>query len=731
MAAELGFSFAGRTIDYFGSKSITSDITALFELIKNSRDANSRKVSIHFKNLKSKTPEIEVYDNGDGMSEEDIREKWMVIGTNSRLQDAKTKSGKPVWGEMGIGRMACQKLCDITELDTVKNGKRIVMIFDWSQFEKKNIKVDEIKFPIEISNARGVEKGTTLRLKSLKSKWTREKIDELKEELSMLISQEIFEDIKISVKKDRLGEDIIGKYYAKLRERVTNNAPFKLRAKFDGNDLKVEIMGQVGQKGIWEEQDSVGDYSDSSIGPFSLEVYHFPRAPGKQKGSTLETYYDKRISVDRLENFLRNNYGMYLYRDGAWMKPYGNEMDWLSLEAGARQETRKIGLKQIYGILHLTKELNPGIQPASHRETLIDNKDFQDLKKIMLEIFRILKDYMLEWKLKEKKKAKKEMGINDDNDHDTMDLIIKNLKSKVIQLPPSDRRQSVMALNKIQEIVTERDVEHEKAVEDMGDIRAHDNNLATLGIAASFMARQITKSLEDNMDLVAEGAEMREDIKRNEWKLSPNQALRTEKMLEELSGNQGRMLHFMQFVSVMADHISQSISRNKRPIQVDVLECWENVTNGFQDRKKELGIDIVDDWENPITKKGSEKLVVKIDQIDLESILTNLYLNSIDSLRRIKNRKKEVTFHYWYANGELVIEFSDTGRGIPSSKLEEVFEPFKFGHNLGKNEMHGHGMGLHIVKKIMEKYDGTVEAVDVPEGATIRLTFPKIKKVAT
>jgi len=40
------FSFAARTIDYFGSQAISTDEAALFELIKNSRDANAKKVTI-------------------------------------------------------------------------------------------------------------------------------------------------------------------------------------------------------------------------------------------------------------------------------------------------------------------------------------------------------------------------------------------------------------------------------------------------------------------------------------------------------------------------------------------------------------------------------------------------------------------------------------------------------------------------------------------------------------
>ena len=164
---EFGFSFAGRTIDYFGSKAITSDITALFELIKNSRDANAKTVTVHFKDLTKNNASIEIYDDGDGMSEQDVREKWMVIGTDSRLNNNTTKNGKPVWGEMGIGRIACQKLGGVTEMDSVKNSKYVKMVFDWSVFEKPGITVDKIRFPVETGSGKGLEHGVTLELKKL------------------------------------------------------------------------------------------------------------------------------------------------------------------------------------------------------------------------------------------------------------------------------------------------------------------------------------------------------------------------------------------------------------------------------------------------------------------------------------------------------------------------------------------------------------------------------------
>lgn len=732
MSNKLGFTFAGRTIDYFGSKAITSDITALFELIKNSRDANASEVIIHFKYLKGKTS-IKVSDNGDGMSENDIKNKWMVIGTNSRLDNDRTKTGKPVWGEMGIGRMACQKLGSLVDLTTIHNNQEIKMFFDWSLFEKPDITVDKISFPFEMNRFENMKNGTILEINCLKSKWTNENINYLKKEIGILITEENFDDLEITIRVEDDDGDTIKKDNTKHMKDVTDNAPFKLKGEFDENGLNVSLFTQVEQRGKWEKKDTTITYEDYSTGPFTVEIFHFPRAPGKISSHPIEKYYKNRIGVDNLENFLDDNYGMYLYRDGAWMKPYGREMDWLSLEAAARQETSKIGLKQVFGRVNLSKEKNPEIKPASHRETLIENKAYDDLKNIMNGIFLILRDHMNEWKKIKKKERPvkpKPRPLGDDDPSDPLESILDNIKKSTQILPMGEQRSIKLGLDEIRNIVNDDEQERKENILEIGEIRNYEKNLATLGIATSFMARQVTGPLEENMRIVSEGEEMRKKIETQDWKLSDDEIVRTATMLKDMKHNQYQILHFMKFVNVLAEHIAQSINNNKKYTQVNVFECWQNVSNGFQDKSDDLKIKIINNSKNPHTQISQQKLTVKIDMIDLECILTNLYLNSIYSLEKTKDGKRKVEFHYWHQDKKLFIEFRDNGRGIPTTKLEEVFEPFKFGHSQDKRQMHGHGLGLYIVKKIMDNYDGTAKAVNMTKGAKIRLEFHNIIKVA-
>lgn len=728
---KIGFSFSGRTIDYFGSDSISSDGTAIFELIKNSRDANAKKIEIKFKNVGKTSCTIEIYDDGDGMSKQEILEKWMVIGNDNRLVNNKTKKGKAVWGEKGIGRMACQKLGSQLEMVTVKSSNQIEMSFDWTEFEKPGITVEQITFPLTESSGSGKEAGTTLLISKTRTKWSDKKIEELKMEISQFVSMDSIDDAEIVVFNESKKE-VVGSSYSKHIKRFTDGAPFKISAEFSkSKKLTVKILSQVGRRGEWEKQEVMRDFTKSVSGPFTADIYHFPRAPAKNKNATIEKYYlnkfQNKMGYDTVEDFLQKNFGVYLYRDDAWMKPYGRENDWLGLESKARQDSSKIGLKQVYGIIRMSKVDNPEIKPSSHRESLAKNEALEDLEIIMTEVFEIIKNYMIKWKETDNRVRQEEMGASTEDPTETIGELVKSAKKEILhELSPTKKTRANKILDAVNEMALRKDEAHAKEIEDIGEVTNFEKNLATLGLTTSFMAREVTKPLSENMEIVKEGEKMMEKFEKTK-QLSTEEMKRSWEMIENMTDNQQKMLKFMKFVNVLSLHISKSISSNKRHSQINVLNCWETVSEGFESRKKELEIEIIDDWEN---NKRKQELIIKMDRIDLECILANLYTNSIDSLEKVKDRKRKVTFRYWYEDNTFCIDFIDNGRGIPKSKLKEVFEPFKFGHNLDNDEKHGHGLGLYIVSAIVKQYDGMVSAIEVSNGAKISLRFPGIPKVS-
>ena len=136
---KLKWRFDISTFRLIGRELITDRITALFELLKNSYDANSTRVDIIFENVTYKDNDenligskITIRDNGYGMSFSDIRDKWMVIGTANKRKNPISPDpfNRRCVGEKGIGRFAVDKLGNKVEITTKKGYKQYFILFN-------------------------------------------------------------------------------------------------------------------------------------------------------------------------------------------------------------------------------------------------------------------------------------------------------------------------------------------------------------------------------------------------------------------------------------------------------------------------------------------------------------------------------------------------------------------------------------------------------------------------
>jgi len=73
-----------------------------------------------------------------------------------------------------------------------------------------------------------------------------------------------------------------------------------------------------------------------------------------------------------------------------------------------------------------------------------------------------------------------------------------------------------------------------------------------------------------------------------------------------------------------------------------------------------------------------------------------------------------------------LIKIKDSGKGISKTQLNNIFLPFKQVNNLGESEQfQSFGMSLAIIKKIVERMDGTIGIQSVlGQGTTVILQFP-------
>lgn len=166
---EFELRFDPKTIEHLGVKMYSTLPPALAELISNSYDADSGEVKLKFHEQNGSPVSIQIIDNGDGMTAEDIQERFLVIGRNRRKEDGDTRTKKyhrlPT-GKKGLGKLALFGLAKTITITTRRLGKENKFELDWNSligssgvYKPKTLRVDE---------STDLGDGTIIRLSNLK-----------------------------------------------------------------------------------------------------------------------------------------------------------------------------------------------------------------------------------------------------------------------------------------------------------------------------------------------------------------------------------------------------------------------------------------------------------------------------------------------------------------------------------------------------------------------------------
>lgn len=106
---------------------------------------------------------------------------------------------------------------------------------------------------------------------------------------------------------------------------------------------------------------------------------------------------------------------------------------------------------------------------------------------------------------------------------------------------------------------------------------------------------------------------------------------------------------------------------------------------------------------------------VAMDTMRMERVLINLIMNAIQA----SPEGETVTVQTYQDRHNVVVDIADRGCGIPIDQKEKIFNPFF------TTKKDGTGLGLPIVKKIVEAHEGYLTIVNNPEkGITFRLMIP-------
>lgn len=135
---DLELKFDPQTIKHLGLKMYSTLPPALAELISNAYDADASEVIIKLIEGNENTKSIIITDNGDGLSYNEINDKFLVIGRNRRDDGdvpSKKFSRKPT-GKKGLGKLALFGVANTITIRTIQDGFLNEFILDWDELSE-------------------------------------------------------------------------------------------------------------------------------------------------------------------------------------------------------------------------------------------------------------------------------------------------------------------------------------------------------------------------------------------------------------------------------------------------------------------------------------------------------------------------------------------------------------------------------------------------------------------
>ena len=742
---KIPFSVSARTAMLIGSENFSNPEGAIVELVKNAYDADSKYCYILFSGEESSERTLYIFDWGTGMTNKVIETCWMKIGTDDKLYNTTTRSGRVKSGAKGIGRFALNRLGKKAKMITFTEGESgYEWDVNWGDFDKPGTSVSEItadidqitidkpqaflasleeKFSIELPE---FERGTLLCVTGLNDAWDEEQLMHLYASLQDLVPPfnipafEIYQyvqgkegygrvdvaefddfdyavsayfdgkdDVKIRVQRneldvEKLRNDYIGLF---LREDM-RTFPYRL-SEFEagGYELTMPISSLKVDNPV-----RLANHKNE-LGAFRFNFYFVKSTTADGRGESDEAKYPYRLfSPVSRRPWLKKNVGVKVYRDKFRVRPYGeNGDDWLHL--GDRYSTNPIGAgqrkggyhirqNQIVGAVEISRLDNMHLQDKSGREGLQENVVVDLFKDVLLAIIN-------------------QMEVDRNTVMYNLSQLYETQHPKGTAVAEADvavKEGSVSAesYNKIRTgyLVLKRDIEEKE-----NELRLL-RNLASTGLVITSFAHELkniailSDSRSEDLRCALENVMSEEEVAQ----LGLNEYENPYSLIRDLRDQDQNIRSWLNF-SI------NSINKDKRTRKVFGMdEYFAHFKSTWHTVLEELNIDL---FINGFTSD----MRVKAFTIDLDTIFNNLLSNAIYAIKQGKKTvNRQVTITGRVEGGQIVIMFEDTGTGLSDIYKErpnDIFNAFESSKYDKDGKKIGTGLGLYITKATLSEYKGS------------------------
>jgi signal transduction histidine kinase len=183
------------------------------------------------------------------------------------------------------------------------------------------------------------------------------------------------------------------------------------------------------------------------------------------------------------------------------------------------------------------------------------------------------------------------------------------------------------------------------------------------------------------------------------------------RMLGIIDRNARRLLSLVEDLLLLSQFDSKTLDPKLETI--DLAELSDGAAVVLEPTLRAAEVTIVSEVQRPLLVQG--------DRSQLERVLFNLLSNAV----KFSHRGHSVTIGGRAEPGQVILTVQDTGIGVPAAELPKLFTRFFRSEADEAHSIPGTGLGLSVVREIIEKHGGTV-TMDSTQGvgSTVTVTIP-------
>jgi signal transduction histidine kinase len=727
---QIRFSVDAGIINRLGKELVGRHETAVSELVKNAYDADATEVKLIFENTWQAGGKLLIEDDGVGMTRDQLINGFMRLSSSDKIHNPiSDKFSRIRAGRKGIGRFATQRLGNKLTIvtQTASSEEAIKITINWDEFETDK---DLLSITNQIeATAKTKEEGTDLIIEGLREWWSDAMIKRVFRYTSELLQPFPLSKKRKKEEKDRIDPGFKSSYFRKEGLQLTSiideeEAIYK--------HALAEIEGYIlddGQ-GCWslkssklnfpQEVFSIGKDRENENSKFEFNKnVHFKCYYFIWESSLLPPQ-----SLTFIREIANERGGIRLYRNGFRVLPYGEQgNDWTRLDESVRkrQVITPHANNSFFGFVEITDKEGRTYEETSSREGLIENNAFNELVDFIYRSIVSATIKVAELRGRKATASQKEwIKREDENPSEQVDTALFQLEG-LVENQVGNEDDLDNHTSKIKDAVSKikegREKEKEYFEEDKRKLIDEINMLrilAGLGLVIGEFVHEVKRFLPA---FDVDSSYIKEAVKEF------SEALKRAERLET------NLKSFTAYTAYFDKAISQNVLRELKPIDlIDVVNDFETV---IENDIKRSAIT----FHKPIFEQY-KLLTTPMHPSEWASILFNLYTNSKKAIRR-KQSIGQILIKCGRFNDNVYMEFSDNGDGIPKENEDLIFNAFftttsAASHSSSESEsLIGTGLGLKIVKDIIESYGGNIYIINPPQEFTtsFRIEIPSNKNI--